>query len=53
MATCTRATCSCCATAGSGILDWGIVGRLDERTHRFVLRMLAAVLGDERGVATT
>ena len=30
-----------------GILDWGIVGRLDERTHRFVLRLLAAVLGDE------
>ncbi len=31
-----------------GILDWGIVGRLDERTHRFVLRLLAAVLGDEQ-----
>lgn len=30
-----------------GLLDWGIVGRLDERTHRFVLRMLAAVLGEE------
>ncbi len=30
-----------------GVLDWGIVGRLDERTHRFVMRMLAAVLGDE------
>jgi hypothetical protein len=30
-----------------GIIDWGIVGRLDARTHRFVLRMLAAVLGDE------
>jgi predicted unusual protein kinase regulating ubiquinone biosynthesis (AarF/ABC1/UbiB family) len=29
-----------------GLLDWGIVGRLDERTHRFVLRMLAAILGD-------
>jgi aarF domain-containing kinase len=29
-----------------GVLDWGIVGRLDERTHRFVLRMLAAVLGE-------
>ena len=31
-----------------GILDWGIVGRLDERTHRFVLRLLAAVLGDDQ-----
>jgi predicted unusual protein kinase regulating ubiquinone biosynthesis (AarF/ABC1/UbiB family) len=31
-----------------GLLDWGIVGRLDERTHRFVLRLLAAVLGDEQ-----
>jgi aarF domain-containing kinase len=31
-----------------GLLDWGIVGRLDERTHAFVLRLLAAVLGDEQ-----
>jgi len=31
-----------------GLLDWGIVGRLDERTHRFVLRLLTAVLGDEQ-----
>lgn len=30
-----------------GVIDWGIVGRLDERTHRFVLRLLAAVLGEE------
>jgi len=30
-----------------GIIDWGIVGRLDERSHRFVLRILAAVLGEE------
>jgi predicted unusual protein kinase regulating ubiquinone biosynthesis (AarF/ABC1/UbiB family) len=29
------------------MLDWGIVGRLDERTHHFVLRMLGAVLGEE------
>jgi predicted unusual protein kinase regulating ubiquinone biosynthesis (AarF/ABC1/UbiB family) len=30
-----------------GVIDWGIVGRLDEATHRFFTRMLAAVLGDE------
>ncbi|MGH8995003.1 MAG: ABC1 kinase family protein [Acidimicrobiales bacterium] len=30
-----------------GIVDWGIVGRLDPATHRFVLRMLAAALGEE------
>ncbi len=30
-----------------GIIDWGIVGRLDGDTHRFVLRLLDAVLGDE------
>jgi predicted unusual protein kinase regulating ubiquinone biosynthesis (AarF/ABC1/UbiB family) len=30
-----------------GVIDWGIVGRLDERSHRFVLRILAAVLGEE------
>jgi len=30
-----------------GIVDWGIVGRLDSATHRFVLRLLAAVLGEE------
>ncbi len=30
-----------------GIIDWGIVGRLDPATHRFVLRMLAAALGEE------
>jgi predicted unusual protein kinase regulating ubiquinone biosynthesis (AarF/ABC1/UbiB family) len=29
-----------------GLLDWGIVGRLDDRTHRFMLRLLAAILGD-------
>jgi predicted unusual protein kinase regulating ubiquinone biosynthesis (AarF/ABC1/UbiB family) len=31
-----------------GIIDWGIVGRLDRETHHFFLRMLAAVLGEER-----
>jgi len=30
-----------------GVLDWGIVGRLDHDTHRFVIRLLQAVLGDE------
>ena len=30
-----------------GVIDWGIVGRLDEATHRFFIRMLSAVLGDE------
>ncbi len=30
-----------------GIVDWGIVGRLDRATHRFVLRLLAAALGEE------
>jgi predicted unusual protein kinase regulating ubiquinone biosynthesis (AarF/ABC1/UbiB family) len=30
-----------------GIIDWGIVGRLDPDTHEFFLRLLEAVLGDE------
>jgi predicted unusual protein kinase regulating ubiquinone biosynthesis (AarF/ABC1/UbiB family) len=30
-----------------GVLDWGIVGRLDPDTHRFVIRLLQAVLGDD------
>ncbi len=30
-----------------GMVDWGIVGRLDPATHRFVLRLLAAALGEE------
>ncbi len=30
-----------------GVIDWGIVGRLDAETHWFFLRMLAAVLGEE------
>src|SRR5439155_17078151 len=30
-----------------GLIDWGIVGRLDADTHRFFRRMLEAALGDE------
>ena len=30
-----------------GIVDWGIVGRLDAETHRFFVRVLDGVLGDE------
>ena len=30
-----------------GIIDWGIVGRLDHDTHMFLLRLLDGVLGDE------
>jgi predicted unusual protein kinase regulating ubiquinone biosynthesis (AarF/ABC1/UbiB family) len=30
-----------------GIVDWGIVGRLDPETHWFFLRTMAAVLGEE------
>jgi ubiquinone biosynthesis protein len=30
-----------------GIIDWGIVGRLDHETHMFFLRLLDGVLGDE------
>ncbi len=30
-----------------GIVDWGIVGRLDPETHRFFVRVLDGVLGDE------
>jgi ubiquinone biosynthesis protein len=30
-----------------GIIDWGIVGRLDHETHLFLLRLLDGVLGDE------
>ncbi len=30
-----------------GIIDWGIVGRLDPDTHRFFIRVLQAALGDE------
>ena len=30
-----------------GVLDWGIVGRLDPATHRFFIRLLEAVLGEE------
>ncbi len=30
-----------------GVVDWGIVGRLDARTHRFFRRMITGALGDE------
>ena len=30
-----------------GVIDWGIVGRLDPRTHRFFLALLSAALGNE------
>lgn len=30
-----------------GIIDWGIVGRLDPATHRFFVRLIEAVLGDQ------
>ena len=30
-----------------GVLDWGIVGRMDERTHRWFRRMIEGALGDE------
>lgn len=29
-----------------GVIDWGIVGRLDADTHRFFVRLLQAVVGD-------
>jgi ubiquinone biosynthesis protein len=30
-----------------GVLDWGIVGRLNPKTHRFFRRMLQGAVGDE------
>ncbi|MCU0269231.1 MAG: AarF/UbiB family protein [Acidimicrobiales bacterium] len=30
-----------------GVIDWGIVGRLDPQTHHFFRRMIAAALGDD------
>lgn len=30
-----------------GVVDWGIVGRLDPRAHHFLRRTIAAALGDE------
>ncbi|MGH9075293.1 MAG: ABC1 kinase family protein, partial [Acidimicrobiales bacterium] len=30
-----------------GVIDWGIVGRLDPETHQYFLRVLEAALGDE------
>jgi predicted unusual protein kinase regulating ubiquinone biosynthesis (AarF/ABC1/UbiB family) len=36
-----------CRDGRMGVIDWGIVGRLDAETHWFLCRMLAAVLGEE------
>ena len=30
-----------------GVIDWGIVGRLDPSTHRFFISLLSAAMGDE------
>ncbi|HVB91713.1 MAG TPA: AarF/UbiB family protein [Acidimicrobiales bacterium] len=30
-----------------GVIDWGIVGRLDPPTHRFFISLLSAAMGDE------
>ena len=30
-----------------GVIDWGIVGRLDPKTHRFFIALLSAAMGDE------
>src|SRR5215472_15507069 len=30
-----------------GVIDWGIVGRLDPGTHRFFISLLAAAMGNE------
>jgi predicted unusual protein kinase regulating ubiquinone biosynthesis (AarF/ABC1/UbiB family) len=30
-----------------GVVDWGIVGRLDPETHRFIRRAVQGVLGDD------
>ncbi len=30
-----------------GVIDWGIIGRLDHDTHHFFRRIVAAALGDE------
>jgi predicted unusual protein kinase regulating ubiquinone biosynthesis (AarF/ABC1/UbiB family) len=31
-----------------GVIDWGIVGRLDPSTHRFFISLLSAAMGDEQ-----
>ena len=36
-----------CRDGTIGVIDWGIVGRLDDETHWYLCRLLAAVLGDE------
>ena len=46
-ATCTPATCSCSRTGGWGSSTGASSGRLDHDTHRFFLRLLEGVLGDE------
>jgi predicted unusual protein kinase regulating ubiquinone biosynthesis (AarF/ABC1/UbiB family) len=30
-----------------GVIDWGIVGRLDPQTHRFFISLLSAAMGNE------
>jgi predicted unusual protein kinase regulating ubiquinone biosynthesis (AarF/ABC1/UbiB family) len=30
-----------------GVIDWGIVGRLDQSTHRFFISLLSAAMGEE------
>jgi aarF domain-containing kinase len=32
-----------------GVIDWGIVGRLDPLTHRFFISLLSAAMGNEEG----
>ena len=34
-----------------GVIDWGIVGRLDPLTHRFFLSLLSAAMGNEEAWA--
>ena len=38
-----------------GVIDWGIVGRLDPSTHRFFIALLSAAMGNEKAwpVVTT
>ena len=36
-----------CRDGRIGVIDWGIVGRLDAETHWFFCRLLAAVLGED------
>ena len=34
-----------------GVIDWGIVGRLDPSTHRFFISLLSAAMGERGGLA--